>query len=279
MINRRHILVTGPHRSGTTWIGKTISQHIKVEYIHEPFNVDFEGYNFHHKFKYWFEHVPTSKEKGEIECVFDKYIPTNAVKYAAKVCRESGYSLKTPLLYIKYFLLSPNMPFYLIKDPIALLSAGWLYERYRFRVICVTRNPLAFAGSLKKLNWDYDFDNLLKQNELVESHLSIFKKEMANVKQNGDFIDRIALLWNVLNYTILEYRQKYPDWFFTTHEALALEPIKGFRRFLNTLNWSTMRKLFHLSESILHLKILKKYQIMNFRGGILKRRYIHGKNA
>ncbi|MEX1014591.1 MAG: sulfotransferase domain-containing protein [Candidatus Paceibacterota bacterium] len=236
MNKKRHILVTGPHRSGTTWIGKTISKHPKVEYIHEPFNVDFKGYNFDYQFQYWFEHVPTSNHRKDIEDVFDKYIPVTAGSYAAKICRESGYSLKTPLLYAKYLMLASDMPHYLIKDPIALISAGWLYERYSMQVICVTRNPLAFAGSLKTLNWDFDFDNFLSQEGLMKEQLSAFYDEILRVKKEGDFIDRIALLWNVLNHIILEYRRSYPEWLFLTHEELSLEPVKGFKSIFNYLD-------------------------------------------
>jgi hypothetical protein len=34
----RPILVTGAHRSGTTWVGRMLALVPGVEYIHEPFN-------------------------------------------------------------------------------------------------------------------------------------------------------------------------------------------------------------------------------------------------
>jgi len=37
---QKPILVTGSHRSGTTWAGKMISACPNVGYIHEPFNID-----------------------------------------------------------------------------------------------------------------------------------------------------------------------------------------------------------------------------------------------
>ena len=37
-LGRRPILVTGSHRSGTTWVGKTIALSPSVTYIGEPFN-------------------------------------------------------------------------------------------------------------------------------------------------------------------------------------------------------------------------------------------------
>ena len=36
--NRKKILLTGSHRSGTTWVAKMIAAAPSVGYIHEPFN-------------------------------------------------------------------------------------------------------------------------------------------------------------------------------------------------------------------------------------------------
>jgi hypothetical protein len=234
--HRKHILVTGPHRSGTTWVGRTLSEHQNVELVYEPFNPDFVRYNFEYQFDYWFEHAPTSKKFWEIKKAFDQYIPNSFLEYPVKICRESGYSLKTPLIFLKYLFLSTYRPRYLLKDPIALLSAGWLYERYDLQVICLTRKPLSFAGSLKVLNWDFDFSNFLEQETLMETKLAPFKTEIETVHEKGDFIDRIALLWNVLNYVILQYRKKYPDWLFIKQEDVAMKPTAEFRKIFNYLN-------------------------------------------
>jgi hypothetical protein len=37
-----NILISGSHRSGSTWTGKVISQSNSVRYVHEPFNIDIE---------------------------------------------------------------------------------------------------------------------------------------------------------------------------------------------------------------------------------------------
>lgn len=232
---RKHILVTGTHRSGTTWVGRTISQVENVELVYEPFNLETTRYNFEYKFDHWFEHVPTSPKYSEIQHEFDSYIPNTRFQYPAKICRETGYSWKTPLLYMKYLMLSANRPRFLLKDPIALLSAGWLYERYDLKVVCMIRNPLAFAGSLKKQGWDFDFKNFLDQKKLMNTRLKPFKEEMERIVQESDFIDRISLLWNVLNYVILEYREKYPEWLFMKHEELARNPMEKFRMMYNYL--------------------------------------------
>jgi len=234
--SNKHILVTGPHRSGTTWVGKTLSQIQGVELVYEPFNPDFERYNFAYQFENWFQHVPASQKKADIESYFDDYLPKSGLDYAKKVSRESGYSAKSPLIFLKHFLMSSKRPRYLLKDPIALLSAGWLYERYSLKVICTTRNPLAFVGSLKKQGWDFDFTNILNQQKLVNRFLSDYREPMQNALNESSFIERASLLWNVLNTMVLYYRTQYPVWFFTTHEEAATNPVDTFQRMFAYVN-------------------------------------------
>ena len=240
---RKHILVTGHHRSGTTWVGRTIAHHKDVELVYEPFNPDFVRYNFEYKFDYWFENAPTSPKKENIKKAFDDYLPQNFIQYSAKICRESGYSLKTPLIFLKYLMLSHRRPRFLLKDPIALLSAGWLYERYDLKVICTSRHPLAFAGSLKKQNWDFDFKNFYNQNKLMNGLFKPFREDVERVLDESDFIDRIALLWNMLNYVILHYQNKYPEWHFVKHEQIALEPVSQFKKIYDFLGLDFSREI------------------------------------
>jgi hypothetical protein len=211
-------------------VGRTLSQSSRVELVYEPFNPDFERYNFTYQFENWFQHVPTSVHRTEIEQYFDRYLPQSGFSYAKKVSRESGYSAKTPLIFLKHFLMSSSRPRYLLKDPIALMSAGWLYERYSPKVICTTRNPLAFVGSLKKQGWDFDFRNILNQEELVDRYFSDYMEPMQHALKKSTFIERVSLLWSVLNTMILHYREQYPEWFFTTHEEAAVNPIDTYRR-------------------------------------------------
>lgn len=225
-----HILVTGPHRSGTTWVGKTLSQSRGVELVYEPFNPDFDRYNFTYRFENWFQHVPGSKHQNEIERYFDDYLPRTGFDYAKKVSRESGYSAKTPLIFLKHVLMSSKRPRFLLKDPIALLSAGWLYERYSLHVICMTRNPLAFVSSLKKQGWDFDFRNILNQKEMVDQFFPHYRGAMKSALETSNFAERASLLWNVLNTMILYYRKQYPEWFFTTHEEAVMNPLVMFKK-------------------------------------------------
>ena len=73
-----HILITGSHRSGTTWIGRTISEHPKVEYIHEPFNVDHPNPRIGLEINTWFAYYNSSNQKDDICDSFDRLLKTDS---------------------------------------------------------------------------------------------------------------------------------------------------------------------------------------------------------
>src|SRR5690349_12629876 len=54
------ILVTGTHRSGTTWIGRIIAADPSIGYIHEPFTLGCRRGVFPYRIPYWYYRVPPS---------------------------------------------------------------------------------------------------------------------------------------------------------------------------------------------------------------------------
>src|SRR5262245_18455084 len=57
-LGSRGILVTGSHRSGTTWVGQMIADHPRVPYFSEPFNRERLGTPV----KYWVHFVTRAEE-------------------------------------------------------------------------------------------------------------------------------------------------------------------------------------------------------------------------
>lgn len=240
MKNNLPILVTGSHRSGTTWIGKTISQHPRVKYVHEPFNVDWPNKTMGLKLDTWFSHYQSSNQKEEIYTAFNDLLNPSPLKYALTVCQETGLDIKTPMRFAKHLLFHRLFrPRIMVKDPIALLSAEWLYETFDFKVIVMIRNPFAFVGSLKVAGWEeFDFENLRKQEYLMRGFLYKFSDAVESMcirRDHYDLVDRAALLWNILHFVILEYQRKHSDWLFVKHEEIATDPEQGFRQIFDYL--------------------------------------------
>jgi len=233
----KHILITGTHRSGTTWVGKTVSLSSNIRYIEEPFNVSNPNKHIGVEIKKWYEHVPTSDNLLKIKKAFDQYLYGTPFSHAVNRCRSSekkGLLLLRFLRHFRHFLKHPRI---LIKDPIALLSADWLYETYKLQVVCMIRNPLAFAGSMKKAEWGFDFVNFYNQQRLLHTKLLPYKPEIVYCHRNNvDIIDQASLLWNIFHHVIYEYQKKYPSWLFMRHEDLARSPVDGFEKIFNYLD-------------------------------------------
>lgn len=234
----KHILVTGSHRSGTTWIGKTIAQHSKIKYIEEPFNVAHPNQEIRLKLNTWFTHYPSSEQQDDIKRTFDKlFIARSLRQQIMHICKSSHLGIRTLFSLSMLQNIGSLERQLLVKDPIALLSAGWLYETYDLNVICMIRSPLGFVGSLKKAGWDFDFNDLRKQKDLMDTLLKSYSTNIDEIcKKKSDFIDRACLLWNILHFCILEYRKNYSQWLFVNYDKIAVNPEEGFKEIFNFLD-------------------------------------------
>lgn len=220
------ILVTGSHRSGTTWVGKMLSIGSGVVYINEIFNVDHGLLKNKKLFKNWFMYITRDLEKSDytlsIKQLFDCKVRENRV---------------SPFFYLVYKLF--NYPRPLLKDPIAVISSEWLATKFNMDVVLLIRHPAAFVSSLKRLNWRFDFDNFLKQEQLMKDHLYPFK---ARINKKGmDFIEEASLLWLCINSIVDIYAQRHPEWIIKRHEDISLDPLTEFSDIYQRLglHWSS----------------------------------------
>jgi hypothetical protein len=124
----------------------------------------------------------------------------------------------------------------LLKDPFALFSVPWFAERLHCQVVVVVRHPLAFVSSLKRLNWSFDFSDLLGQPLLMDRLLSPFRGEMEAMQgQREDVISQATLLWRLIYYTVARYRITQPRLTVVRHEDLSIHPVEEFRQLYGAL--------------------------------------------
>lgn len=201
----KHILVTGSHRSGTTWAGKMITLSPDVLYIHEPLNkkinkCEYCGLNINCSFLYIYGDN-SEHHKNHIEHTLR--FQHNHIANIKSIL--SFKNIRRAIeLYSEYFK-SKNKDL-LIKDPYALLSADWLAKTFDMDVIVLIRHPLAFIASIKVKNWQFNFNDLLDQQELMKTKLKSFEKEIREYSKNKpDIIDQGILLWNILHTVIKDY--------------------------------------------------------------------------
>jgi hypothetical protein len=124
----------------------------------------------------------------------------------------------------------------MLKDPFAVFSAPWFAQWLDCQVVITVRHPLAFVSSLKRLDWDFDFGDLLAQPFLMRDHLEPFRGEMEKmIAVPRDLIGRASLLWRMVYSVVDRFRGTHPDFIMVCHEDLSLQPIEGFRDLYTSL--------------------------------------------
>lgn len=229
MSTQQPILVTGSHRSGTTWVGRMLALSLSFEYIHEPFNVEHPHELAPRSFNHWYHYAPPdsrSDRREDIQRVLDLRYPLPWHLTHAESAGDVYRHVRRAMHYLKKRVLDRSV---LLKDPLALLSAEWLADRFGLKILVMIRHPAGFAGSLKEKGWTFPFGDLLAQDRLMEDHLSPFAEEIetfANTEQN--VIDQAALLWSVLYTVVSTYQDRHPEWTFLRHEDVARHPVETF---------------------------------------------------
>lgn len=213
-----------------------LSQAPGVTYVYEPFSV---GNSRGISNSCWYPYVTeetAGRYHAEMERVIQLRPPLRAIFEDVRGLRDAWGRIRD---WAKFARGRYEGNRALLKDPVALCSAEWIADAFDAQVVIMIRHPLAFAGSLKKLDWWFPLEDLLRQPQLLEEHLHPFEEEIRTLmEQDRDVVDEAILLWNML-YTVVEtYRSHHEGWTFVRHEDLARAPINGFRNLYQRLELS-----------------------------------------
>ena len=200
-----------------------------VEYIHEPFNPLAPAGVCSADFDHYFAYVTRRNELAYLapltRTLAFRYAwlasarETNTLRGVRRATREG--------LRFEWARMRRARP--LVKDPLALLSSEWLAERFGMDVLVMIRHPAAFVSSVKKLDWQYSFAELLADEQLMNDHLSRFERDLHDyVRRPRDVVSQAALTWRVLYSVVATFRRHHPEWLFVRHEDVSLAPEQFF---------------------------------------------------
>jgi len=236
------ILVTGAHRTGTTWVGKMLTASGQVAYISEPLNVWHRPGVMRTPTRFWYTYICSQNEADYLSALRD----TIRLRYHTWEEIKSLRSPKDLLRMGRDWSTFRSGRFHkkraLLKDPFAVFSAPWFSQAFGCLIVITVRHPAAFASSLKRLDWPFDFGDLLSQPLLMQDWLEPFREEMENLDRQAnedrklhnsaistDTIIRSSLLWRMIYLIVKEYQQRYPFIKIVRHEDLSSNPRQEFQ--------------------------------------------------
>lgn len=232
------ILVSGAHRSGTTWIGKMLALEPRVGYISEPLNVRHRPGVMRASTEYWYNYICEDNQQDYLPALQEML----RFDYHLSLEIRSIHSVKDLLRMSRDWLVFRNgrkknqIP--LIKDPFAVFSSKWFAKILGCQVVVVVRHPAAVTSSLIKLGWTFDFQDLLKQPLLLRDWLEPYRNEMEKVVgQPNDLIAQSCLLWKMIYQTIAVMREQIPGMILIRHEDFANAPQERYKQLFEELNF------------------------------------------
>jgi hypothetical protein len=220
--------VTGAHRTGTTWVGKMLAASPQTAYISEPLNVWHRPGVLRTPVSKWYTLVSEENEAEYLSAfrallgfrygLWREIRSLRSRKDFLRMGRDFSIFLRGRLL--------KQRP--LIKDPFAVFSAPWFAERLGCRVVVTVRHPAGFASSLKRLNWQFNFRDLLDQPLLMQRWLGVDRAEMELISAD-DIIGQAALLWRMVYRVVARTMKLHPSFVIVRHEDLSLDPVSCYR--------------------------------------------------
>lgn len=236
------ILVTGSHRSGTTWVGRVLeSSPTPAGYIWEPFNPRHRLGTFPIRFPHYFHYLcavngePLRRPLAEMLAF--RYRPATELR-TLRSARDAGRMARDWGLFERNRRRGAAP---LMKDPIALFSSEWLADTFAMRVLVMIRHPASFAASICRRGWRHRFADFLDQPLLMRDFLTPYEAEIrAASEHEPELLDEAILLWNILHGTVATLQERRPDWLFLLHEDVARDPLTHFRELYGQLGleWS-----------------------------------------
>ncbi len=198
-------------------------------YVHEPFNPIRSPGWFPEPLPYWFMYLTEENAAPYERAVEDLLALRYPLRSLARArsprqLAQQGTELARSVLYRVQRRRT------LVKDPMALFSAEWLARRFGMDVVVMIRHPAAFVGSIKKLNWGFDYErNWLAQDLLVRDLLGPWADSFRGYRGEIDLVGEGIVMWNAMYDVVRGYRERHPDWHFVKYDALADDPGAGFR--------------------------------------------------
>jgi len=207
----------------------------QTAYISEPLNVLHRPGVFHTSVEHWYPYITEGNESQYLPA-FHKLMDYKYDLFAEVRSLRSRRDLmrlgRDLAIFANGKLRRQRV---LLKDPFAVFSTPWFAQQLNCEVVITVRHPAAFASSLKRLNWPFDFKHLLSQPRLMQDHLEAERAEMQSM-QRDDIVGQAALLWRMIYRFVHRTSSLFPTFKIVRHEDLSLDPLAGYQSLYKALD-------------------------------------------
>lgn len=215
------VVVTGMHRSGTTWFGSLLESMGFYGVIHEPFNKNHGLVGTPR----WYLDSRFSEDRAFFErglrdlCAGSARFRRPFLSHA-KMRSLAKWFLGTGAERIYRTALSNPTGRLVLKDPFLLTFVPSLVE-HEIEAVIVVRHPAAIFGSLQRMQWDVSLDEFADRGLVV-----------ADAKSIEDRARTIATYWNAIYGPALECSKsgKGSRLLFVSHELFFDDVVAGCHR-------------------------------------------------
>jgi hypothetical protein len=232
------VLVTGVPRSGTTWVGRTLTLSGELGELYEPFNPAAHQARWFDppEFYLYVEARNAGRYGDRLTDMSRLHFPLSRIASAGPSPDAMKTALRTWRIARGHRLHDRTA---MVKDPLALFSTQWLAAEVGFRPVILVRHPAAFVSSVLRVGWQVRFGSWLRQPLPMDSLLAPWAEQIARAHDaDRDLIRDGALLWAVCNDVVRRWRDEHPDWLVVRHEDLAADPERAFAALYGALGLS-----------------------------------------
>ena len=219
------IVVTGSHRSGSSWVGRLLTLDRQAHYIHEPLNPGVLPSWFGAPAEHTWEYLPAGDPRwSRIDGIVSLRFPARA---AFADSRRRHGTVETSKRIIRTAqraaVARRRGARALLKDPFMLFNSDEFIRRYDGRVVYTVRNPAAFVSSLLRLDWRFDFKNWAEQPLLLEEHLAPWAEEIKDAAAHPPpMFEHACLAWRVIHgYMAMNYSASSHGKALVRHDQLS----------------------------------------------------------
>ncbi len=228
------ILVTGAHRTGTTWVGKMLTASGQAAYISEPLNRHHRPGVLRIPVAQWYPYIRQENEHEYLTA----FLETLAYRYhysaetrslrsfkdLQRMGRDSWIFLQGKVRHQRPLLKDPSQSF---QCALVYPTPGLPGGRYRAPSRCLRQQPETpeLAVSIRR------FAN---QPLFIRDWGELFRQDIGQLlaeeqsSEKPDIIAQGSLLWRIVYAVVSEYKLRFPQLQVVRHEDVSLDPLSGY---------------------------------------------------